>query len=179
MPIDPTGPLSEQLAAVEALLAATPAWQAWVGHAGDPDAARESVYVVGMMPADGAAAFTADELIEMRPFAVVDFDTSGQGFAFPSLALGQYPANGRILLSFEDNVPDEDRREMKDVAYDFLNHAGAVLAGMLATAVDGPHPVIQSANVRLGPRRASLQEAETKGDHMLLVVTLEVGLGGG
>jgi hypothetical protein len=175
MPATADTPLSSQLATMESLIAAGDAFQAWV-EAADETEAKESIFPVGVLPADGRASFTKEELSGMRPFAVVDFDKADGGFQFPNIAQGQFSPKGRILLFFEDNVLAEDKRNLKEATYAFLNQVGAVISEMLENAETGPYHVIRGYSLRSGPRRATPEEAATRGDHMIVILSLDVGL---
>lgn len=176
MPTTPEGPISVPLAAVEDLLAASTAFQGWVGAA-NATAAKSRIHVIGLpSPAANRPSYTADELNAMRPFAVLNYDVA-EPMTMESVAQGQFIPNGRILISLEANVAGGDARDFKEAAYKFLNVVGQVVEQVAAASESGGSPVVQRVRMRMSPRRAEEKERPARGDFLVTIVGLEFGLG--
>lgn len=175
MPVTPTGPISEPLAAVETLLSNSATFQTWTGAA-DAAAALNHIHVIGLpTPAENRPSYSAAELSELRPMAVLNYDVA-EPWAYEGIAQGQYTPSGRVLIALEADVDSADARNFKEAAYTFLNAVGKIIEEMAEASEGGGYPVVQRVRLRMQPRRSEEKERPAKGDYLVTIIGVEFGL---
>jgi hypothetical protein len=173
MPVAAESPIAVHVAAVRTLISKSATWRAWTGKATEEEAIR-SIYPIGLPPPPDQQEFTADDLRELRPFALVNLGFR-QPFTFRRGALKQYLPSGVIIAGFEDEIPAEDRDNFDDHTFHFLNRLGTVIEEVLDEAESGGYPVIQEVRV-LPARRAEPEEIPARGDFIVAAVEFDFGL---
>ena len=154
MSVTPSGSISLPLENLAVLLAACPAFQAWV-NAPNAQRARNSIYLVAR-PAGSA----------VRPFALIHQTGAARSWAATRIAdgaAGMYTKAGALGIFFEAGVSPEyqpDEREA-DAELEFTNAVGAIIDGLLDLAGTAGYIAIRDVRKAVGPVRASSIEENT------------------
>lgn len=126
----PSGSISLAQQNLAVSVADCASFRAWV-KAGDREAALASIYHEGLpKPPEGQQAYTREDLVALRPFALVWTETKN-GFGLTLSSFGshaEYAAAGRLHLQLCQNCPDrlgDDPTSETNLA--FRNFAGALL----------------------------------------------------
>lgn len=171
MPVEPAGPVSLKLQQLKDLLAASAAWQAWVGRAGNEQVAGEHVYLVDTPRSEDPDGYTLAQHKAMRPFARVDeFELEdkpgGQAWVARRVALGAFTFAGKLILDFVDDVPEEDAGDPVAAKLRFMNNVGLVLLDLLRLGGgDGEGLSIHGVEKYLPFVRSDETELATMGDY--------------
>ena len=169
MSVTPSGMLSLPLENLRTLVAASAAFQAWVGATGETEAeliasAKEHIYLVGL---DG------DNVVNARPFAVVDH---GESWTLTRLAEPHtYRATGSLLLCFEDNVDAAHAGSIPDAQLAFTNMVGDVVEDMFEKAGTDTYLAVSQITLVRGPSRSAETQQKTEGDFMQIVLQVDWG----
>jgi len=182
MAVTPTGQISLRLEDLRTLVANCAAWRSWTQTA-TVAAAKEKVYLVDLPPPAKDEAHEEEDLVARRPFAVVDEfeapnDRSGaDAFVMDRASLGAFQLGGRLLLSFEDDVPPEDAGDPAAAKLRFMNNVGAVLQEIKALGA-GENDLLSVHRVaRWEPwRRSPKEEEPTQGDYMRVSFVVTWGI---
>jgi hypothetical protein len=135
MPVTASGIVSLPLENLRILVANCDAFQTWTESA-DVATAKTRLHLIAPLAEDGRK-FTAEELASLRPFAVIDEwrapggRQGGGSWVMDRHALGGYTPSGKLILTFEDAVADEDKDNHDEARLQFMNQLGAVLNEML------------------------------------------------
>lgn len=157
------------------LLAACPTFQVMVSAA-DADQALVAIHHDEVTAPDGTE-YTLDELQTLRPFAVVWTSPEGGGYQMQKTASGvgsHFMESGELILTLEDDVPEEIKDHPAEVSRRFLNNVGQIVREMADRAGDDYLNVNRMAILN-GPRRAHEDIVPTEGDFQ--IVTLSIGWG--
>ena len=180
MPVTPSGPISLRLEDLRTLLANCPAWRTWTGDA-TAELAKRHVHLVDIPPAPSAAGYSAADLAELRPFARVDeyeeADRLVGGFVLERVSLGAFMPSGKLVLTFEDEVPQEDANDPAAAKLRFMNNVGAVLKDLVDLG-DGEGDYLSVHKVeKLGRiARATEEDVETMGDYLQAQYVIHHGI---
>lgn len=134
MPVTASGIVSLPLEKLRTIIANCAAFQAWTGTA-DVAEATTRLHLIGPKAEDGRK-FTAEELAELRPFGVIDEwrvpgRPGGGAWVMDRHAQGGYTPSGKLLLTFEDAVADDDSGNPDEARLAFMNRLGDVINEML------------------------------------------------
>lgn len=145
----------------------------------DATEALEHIYFHSLPPSDDGDTFSADELSELRPYAIISTLPLKGGYAWRRIAAEGWDDSGMLLLTLEYNIPDELIFDNQAISRWFENRWGAILRGASGTSLtDLAHtPGYLAANsVELEIQlRGNEKLDETQGDFML--ATFMVGWG--
>jgi hypothetical protein len=150
MPVTPTGILSEPLATLRALLAACPAFQAWVGAASEAEALDRIHLLVA--PAEGP-----------YPLALIDFgDVARERQAITNAAKWKMRAGSDLLLWLRSEASGDE----PDATFTFTNAVGAILEEMEARAGDYSkgYPGLTAIEMPVPPQRTEEEDRPSEGD---------------
>lgn len=182
MPVEPSGPISLRLQQLKELLADCPAWQAWVGRAGNELVAGQHVYLIDTPPSEVAGGYTLAQLRTMRPFARVDeFELEdkpgGQAWVADRVALGAFSFSGKLILDFFDDVPEEDAGDPVAAKLRFMNNVGTVLLELLERGGGDEGPLSIHRVEKYQPFvRSDETEWETMGDYFRVQYLVHYGV---
>lgn len=152
MPETPDGILSQPLAALRALVAASPSWQAWVG-ASSADEAAQRVHLL-------VAPVTAP-----RPYALIDFgDVARERIAVTNRIKWQDRIGSTMLLWIQS---DAGNGVEPDATIGFCNRLGAVMTDIETNAGDrvAGFPGLLLIDLVNPPLRVEEQDRQTMGDY--------------
>lgn len=147
----PTGYLSAPLATLREMVAATAAFQSWLGVATEA-AATPSVHVIatGQNPS--------------RPLALIDFGPwERERVAVTNGRQWQTLIGSELVLYFRDDAGETE----PDAAYDFCNRCGAVLAELETIAGIYADETLSITRARMlaAPQRIDSHMRDTSGDY--------------
>jgi hypothetical protein len=183
MPVSPTGPISLPLSHLRVLLADCAAFRSWVGAA-DQAAALARIHLCELPPPAAAGpGYTDDELVALRPCAVIDLWTSPRGFGDEPQSwrrlgspAGPFAEAGKLALNLIDNVAAGDADSLVDAKFAFLNDVGATISDLLDLAGTDGYLNVTSVEIYQGPGRADGKMLDTYGDHWLVQLLVHWGL---
>jgi hypothetical protein len=185
MSVTPSGILSEPIDHARTLLANASAWQSWVG-ASDATQAKDSIHIGATPPPADGETYTQNELANLWPLAIIDLPPDGGGYQVSRNADGvdqQFPESGRVVMAFEDKVPDQHLGSPADARLAFFNNLGAVMLDMLQLSGtdDGTNAYLwlRGINILEGPVREDLNEVASVGAYHWVVLDLPWGFGSG
>lgn len=156
---------------LQALVASSPTFQAWVSEV-DADGAAEHVYVAAFQPDDNA------DLIAARPFALVrnlptaDDEHEAVAGAGPFV----YQRTGALVLLFEGNVDEDDADDAAAAETAFTDQTDAIIAEMKLLAGTDNYLTMTSVGVMQGPARSDPKESQSTGDYF--GIAYRIGWGG-
>jgi hypothetical protein len=170
MPIQATGIVSLRLEDLRALLGACASWRSWT-KAADVAAAKRHVHLVDIPPSTSGSGYTRDELTALRPLARVDeYEEDNRlvgGLVLDRTALGGFVLSGKLVLTFEDEVPEEDADDPAAAKLRFMNNIGAVLKELADLGGgEGEYLSIHRVEKFGKVARASETDVETMGDFL-------------
>lgn len=169
------GPISLSAEHLAAMLAAAPSWQTWTGAA-DAATARGRVHFDELPPNADGRDYTREELIALRPFAIVGVTQFHRGRGGSPVALD----SGALVMIVEDNVPEEIAAHGQEVALRFLNNLGALIDDLhdLANAgMQAGYLLIDEIDMPDGFMRQDPGKVEADGDAAWAVLTIAWGSG--
>jgi len=150
MPVTPTGILSEPLATLRLLVAACPAFQAWVGAASESEALdRVHLLVTPENPP--------------HPLALIDFgDVARERQAVTTGGKWKMRSGSDLLLWFRSEASGDE----PDATFTFTNAVGAILEEMEARAGAYAlgYPGITSMEMPVPPMRTKEEDRPSEGD---------------
>jgi hypothetical protein len=170
MAISPTGPLAAPLAALRQMIAASAAFQAWVGVTGQPDALARSLERVHLLtnPSD------AD-----RPFAIIDFvDLARERDRVINGRTFQLRSGSGLVVWFRADAGaglDEP-----DASVDYCNRLGAVwedLERAAGVTTDPTNPTALAINLielAISPTRVEVEKRRRSGDYFEAALTVSM-----
>lgn len=161
MPVSPAGMLSLPAHYLRETVAASAAFQAWVG-VGSAAAALPSIHLFG---ADAGAA---------RPLAVIDFKPGGFHRERFARAAGSHFMGGATLeLMFIALITEAAD---VDAAYEFTNVVGAIVADMELLFGSSGYLDARELTLVSGPSRPELDEEQTRANEYAALFELQVDL---
>lgn len=152
MPVTPVGILSEPLAALRRLVAASPAFQAWTGTGSADEAAQRVHMLVAPMSAP-------------RPYALIDFgDVARERTVITNRRTWQDRIGSTMLLWIQ---ADAGGGEEPDSTIDFCNRVGAVMSDVETLCGDRVNgfPGLILIDLANPPLRVEEQDRQTQGDY--------------
>lgn len=180
MPVAPSGPISLMLDNLRNLVAASATFQAWTQTA-NATLAKAFTYPIDLPAQEGQTDFTAAQLAEMRPLAIVDLfrlpGRSGlEAYSSDRTAEGAFTDSGKLLLSFEADVPEEYSNSPADAEMDFLNKVGGILADMEALGGQDGYLSVHNFEILIGPWRGDQTKIASQGDFFKMILLVSVGI---
>ncbi len=109
-----------------ATLAACTQWQDDTDSASASEA-LESIYFDALPPSDDRNAFTAEELTELRPYAIISTDPYSEGWGASRIAAECWDDFGVLFLTFEYNTPEEYLADNQGLMRWFKNKLGRII----------------------------------------------------
>jgi len=164
--VTPAGPISLPLSGVEALIAATAAWQSWTGTA-DATAAAARIHRPGVAPED----YDSDDY----PYCLIYHGDDGGYSTEDDLA---WMDKGTVAAVFVDRVPaaylGDDGEPVAPTALDwFTNKTGDVLSD--AKALEGEGYIVVEGFDWEPPARTTRQASHGQGIRMLQALIVRYG----
>lgn len=144
------------------------------------------IYFDSLPPSEDGDAFKPEELIEIRPFAIVAIDPYGDGYSWGKIGSNAWDDAGRLLLIFNYNVPDELSNDNEALMRWFKNRIGNIMRpdpdvfGGYVGLTDLAHTAgfHASTRMRFGQYGRGDQELlQTQGDFVLGTVIVEWSTG--
>ena len=170
MPISASGPVSLRLEDLRVLLGDCASWKSWT-KAATAAAAKRHVHLIDIPSAASRGGYTREELTALRPLARVDeYEEDNRlvgGFVLERHALGAFVPSGKLILTFEDEVPAEDRDDPVAAKLRFMNNIGAVLLDLVDLGGgEGDYLSIHRVEKFGRVARAAEEDVETMGDYL-------------
>lgn len=155
------------------------AFQAWAGVASREDALAR-IYFDGLpSPDNGRESYTADELAELRPYAVIWTDeedgfrrkmvSGGAGFLFDD--------SGRLHLELVQEIAVADQADLAAADRKFKNSLGLILDDLAELAGQGGY-LTATSFVTKGPLRPHPDAEEGEGPWQWAKLVIDWGLTG-
>lgn len=178
MPVIPAGPISPIIVAVRQLIAASPAFQTWTGHAGNSTEAAKSVHLFASLPFTDEG-YEPQDVINTRPCAILNLAPQMGWLAERNSSDGFIPF-GRIMAEIQDNVPEpedgvEAQQHYYDVALSFMNSFGQVMEEVATIAESGAYPMFQRIYSNKPIARIDPDLRESQGDYHFGYIIFEWG----
>lgn len=183
----PTGIFSLPVANMRALVAACHSWQQWTGTNSAAEAANR-VYLFDIpAPARGdGAEYDEQELGAKRPFCRVAYfelvaSPGGNAWQYDRVAEQTYAEEGKLLVDFVADYPQQYADSPADAIVWFCNKVGAVLKDMLTLAgkdaSDGTtHLSVHRHTLYQGPWRNDITRNPTQGDTLRVQFIVDYGI---
>lgn len=150
--IIPTGNRGKAMLNLRDLVAATSSFQEWVG-AGDPEEAKENLYVTAYEP-----PMNEEEHPQfVRPFGLICRTENDKD---EKIAVDENTVGGDLELRFEDNIPEAYKDNPKNAELEFLNHVEAVLAEMWQLSKLAGYLVMNSVDCIEGPTQIQYESGK-------------------
>ena len=89
--------------------------------------ALESIFFDALPPPDDKDHYTAEELIEMRPYAIISTDPYSEGWGVSRIAAECWDDFGVLFLTFEYNTPEELQADNQGLMRWFKNKLGRII----------------------------------------------------
>jgi len=148
MAVTPSGILSEPLGYLRDTIAASTAFQAWVGAA-DAAEAKESIYPVAARVAS-------------MPYCVIDWAENWARIADAGGTRNHFAGGGDLVMTFQAAIADGLGEA--DAAWTFMNNVGAVISDMEKLAGTDPYLNITEISKENGPVRPTEDEVQSATD---------------
>ena len=159
MTVTPSGEYSLPLYNLQTLLAASAAWQEWVGAA-NAEGGRRRIHLVAV---DAAEA--------LRPLAWIDQGDDWSRETEAGGARNHFKGSGTLKLWFEADVPKEYEDSHRHAMLWFMNKVGAIISEMEQLAGSGSYLCVHRFLQDDPPVRS--REGEEDGD--FIQVTFSIG----
>jgi hypothetical protein len=152
---------------VRRLVAASPAFRAWVGvdHEADPvGAAREFIHLVEVSKQDDAA----------RPYALITHGFDLNAIAVAGGGGAVYADSGEVFLRFLADVDAQYKADAADAMLDFGNVVGDILDEVSALSETGEYMRVREFSI-LDLYRADETVSEGEGDFIEIIIAVRWG----
>ena len=154
-------------------LANSATFRTWTETA-DEAAALAKIHYEGLPPpADNAADYTAAALTAYRPYAVVWTDEEN-GFWKNKEASGFFRAGGRLILKFEQDVPEAIAADPAEIDLRFKNTIGQIIDDLCnLTLVGVGYLCFERITVDIGPYRTHPDDVPSQGDWQAIEIGVD------
>jgi hypothetical protein len=156
------------------MLAACARWQTMCKAPGNSAIARAHTFCDWHpKPDNGRATYSKDELVGLRPLAIVWTDENA-GYTRTRVGTGCYAESGILNVQIEANVEPADADDPQQLMRKIKNDIGVLVSELDALAYE---PGYIAANViqARGPWRCERKAATQEGDHVLAFLSLAWG----
>lgn len=176
--VAPAGPISLALEALAVSVAASPAFQAWVG-ADDAPQARNRIHRESLPLPRRGQEYTAADLDRLRPFALTWMHPEG-GFTAVADSVGgtgyDFDEGGVLALQLEGNIPKELRDNYPEVVLRFENFVGELLDDLKGfSGQGGGYLAFHRFRVVLGPYISDPEASAAQGHFVGMDCLLDWG----
>jgi hypothetical protein len=156
-------------------LADCPRFRAWCGADNQAQALARIHFDDLPAPEDGAAALSEDQIIALRPFALIETGKQG-GYSRGRVATETYVEAGLLWIVLEENVPADLAQHTAALARKFKNTLGQIIAELLALAYEPDYLAIDQLTLH-GPVRCTPETIVGEGDHQFAALEVRHGVG--
>jgi hypothetical protein len=144
--------------------------------ASDQAKALARIYIDSLPnPPNDADSYSADELVALRPFAIV-MTARQSGYSRGRVATETYPEAGKMAIAFEENVPASLADDVPALERQFKNTLGVIIDEMLGLAYQAGYLAIDLITFS-GPVRCLKDDAVGEGDHHFAMFEIQYGVG--
>ena len=157
-------------------LADVTAFRTWAGAA-DQAEALDRIYHDGLPPPADREGYSKDELELYRPCALI-WTEEDAGFGAEAIATSgdafEWQGRGKIVITFEQNVPPEIAEDLAEVDLRFKNSIGQIIDGL--TDLFGGAGYLACLDLTMdGPFRVRPDNEPDQGDWQIARLTLGWG----